>query len=148
MAHTQHTINYNPTTSPSLYSPAFRLTLTEGEVTARQGQLPRLFQEFLERKNIHSWAFFSACNPHSLVLAKEANRQRHETLCRLLEDEGVDFVSVRAVDYEGETDGVLVLDLAERRVEAVARAFAQRKYLYGDQQQGELRFCEALEFSI
>lgn len=91
-------------------------------------------ERLLEDSGSRSWAFLSAHNPRSTVLAADENAVRHADLIELLESRGYRFYA----GYGHKRDGswtpeasVLIVGIARAEAVALARRFDQHAILFG-----------------
>lgn len=129
-------------------TPQFTVAGPHGPLALAEGRLDAAARAWLEGHRAETFACFTACNPHSLALSPEANRQRHRALLRTLTREGLRYAEAECRQGSEALPAVVVFDIGPDFAAALGRAYAQGCVLHGGTDRARRVTCEALEFQI
>lgn len=124
----------NPELFEAYKNTTYRVYLPLGEIDIRIGVMNLLLHELLLTNNSESWAFISACNPHSVVQDAGVNTLLNTQLeAYLLEKQYVFFKGMGVGDdnsWEPEAS-FMVLNIGKEDAIKLGRQFKQNAIVVG-----------------
>lgn len=124
----------NPELFEAYKNTTYRVYLPLGEIDIRIGVMNPLLQELLFRNNWESWAFFTACNPYSILQDAGVNTLLNTQLEDYLSEKRYVFFKGMGVgdddSWEPEAS-FMVLDIRKEDSIKLGRQFKQNAIVTG-----------------
>ncbi len=119
--------------------------IEQPELAIRIGETNKTLNVFLFDNNSYSWAFISACNPHSVPLSDEENDRRHKDLVEQVQSMKWRFcIGWGTPANEGwkAEKSLFIFDISKAQAIELGKAFHQNAIVFGRLNQApELVLC-------
>lgn len=120
--------------APAYLATTYRIDAPEGPIALRVGERSGALDRLLKRRSLRSWAFITACNPHSRRLPDWRNLARQRRLLALACRLGFGVLPGAGVgDGRGwpPEPSLLVLGISRARARRLGRQFDQNAIVAG-----------------
>ena len=112
----------------------YRVHEPEGSIELRIGQASAPLDRLLDRHAVRTWAFVSAANPGSVMLAPADNSRRHAALVEAVQIAGFRFVEGTGIPADASwppEPNLLILGISRSGARLLGKRFGQLAVLAG-----------------
>ncbi len=120
-------------------------TIENPEIDIKIGEINQALNVFLFDNSSFTWAFISACNPHSSLVSDEENVRRHNDLAENVKSRKLRFREGKGIpaDESWKSEkSLFILDISKPDAIQMGKEFHQNAIVFGRLNQvPELVFC-------